>query len=149
MNIREITKIELEELLDLYGSLHEHDEPLPPKEVVNQVWTNIQSNSGILCFGLYDQGSLVSSCTLVVIPNLTRGCRSYGVIENVVTHTNYRGLGYGKKVLDHALRHAWKNNCYKVVLTTSRLTEDIFKFYESVGFSRYEKQAFIAKPKST
>jgi len=35
-----------------------------------------------------------------VIPNLTRACRPYGVIENVVTHSSHRGQGWG-----HALLH--------------------------------------------
>ena len=41
----------------------------------------------------------MSSCALSVVPNLTRGCQPYGVIENVVTHADYRGKGYGKKVV--------------------------------------------------
>ena len=87
------------------------------------------------------------SCTLTVIPNLTRGCRSYGVIENVVTHASPTAIkGYGKAILAQALSHAWSVGCYKVMLLTGRKTQTTFKFYESVGFDRHGKQAFIAKP---
>ena len=85
-------------------------------------------------------------CTLTVIPNLTRGCKPYGLIESVVTHAAHRNLGYGKAVLAHALSHAWSAGCYKVVLLTGRKSEATFNFYESAGFDRHEKQAFIAKP---
>ena len=31
-------------------------------------------------------GEVLSSCTLLIVPNLTHGGRPYGVVENVVTH---------------------------------------------------------------
>jgi len=97
-------------------------------------------------YGGFVDGSLVSSCTLTIIPNLTRGCRPYGVIENVVTHVAHRRRGYAKAVLLEALGDAWAANCYKVMLLTGRKDEATFRFYESVGFDRNGKQAFIARP---
>jgi hypothetical protein len=49
-------------------------------------------------------------------------------------------------VLAQALSHAWSVNCHKVMLLTGSKSEVTFKFYESAGFDRYEKQAFIAHP---
>lgn len=45
-------------------------------------------------------GGLVASCTLTLTPNLTRGCRPYGVIENVVTDVGFRKRGFAKAVLE-------------------------------------------------
>jgi hypothetical protein len=45
-----------------------------------------------------------------------------------------------------ALKHAWDRNCYKVMLLTGRKNEGIYRFYESAGFDRHAKQAFLAKP---
>jgi GNAT superfamily N-acetyltransferase len=97
-------------------------------------------------FGGFVDDVLVSSCALTVIPNLTRGCRPYGIIENVVTNANYQRRGYATALLTAALTHAWSNNCYKVMLLTGRKDEATLRFYEAAGFDRHGKQAFIAKP---
>ncbi|MBI5604401.1 MAG: GNAT family N-acetyltransferase [Deltaproteobacteria bacterium] len=74
------------------------------------------------------------------------GGRPYGLIENVVTHKNYRRRGHGKAVLHHALNYAWSKGCYKVMLLTGRKDESTYRFYESAGFDQNAKQAFLAKP---
>lgn len=147
METRELKTTELEELLDLYSHMHEADDPLPERNVVEEVWCQIQSTPHFTYFGTFDDRNLVSSCTLSVIPNLTRGCRPYGVIENVVTHSGYRCRGFGGTLLRHALSCAWRKGCYKVMLMTGRKTEEVYRFYETVGFDGDAKQAFLAKPK--
>ncbi len=147
MDIKEIKGNELNELLDLYSHLHSSDDRLPRIDIVNSIWREIQTDPNLHYFGLYVDGRLVSSCTISIIPNLTRGCRPYGVIENLVTHSAFRRKGYGKAVLRHAMQYAWGRNCYKVMLQTGRKDEWVFRFYESVGFDRNEKQAFLARPR--
>jgi GNAT superfamily N-acetyltransferase len=146
IEIRRIENRELDELLALYKHLHDSDDPSPAPSVVRAVWDRIQSDPSQCYFGAYLDGRLVSSCVLSVIPNLTRGCRPYGLIENVVTHGDYRRRGFGRSVLQAALTHAWGLDCYKVMLLTGRKTESVFRFYESAGFDRNAKQAFLAKP---
>jgi GNAT superfamily N-acetyltransferase len=101
-------------------------------------------NAGQLLKGVDDV--LISSCNMTVIPNLTRGCRPHGVIENVVTHADYRNRGYGRAMLAHALSTAWSEGCYKVMLLSGRKDDATYRFYEAAGFDRHEKQGFIAKP---
>jgi GNAT superfamily N-acetyltransferase len=147
MNIRELQPGELHSLLALYAHLHERDDPRPPDATVEAVWSEALANPRIKYFGGFASGGdLVTSCTLTVIPNLTRSCRPYGVIENVVTHAAHRGHGWGKAVLSHALGEAWRQRCYKVMLLTGRKDEGTLRFYEQAGFDRHGKQAFVAKP---
>ena len=146
MEIRELQEQEIDLLLDLYNYLHSSDDPLPERNVVQSTWKEITESSHFKYFGVFLEERLVSSCTLSLIPNLTRGCRCYGVIENVVTHAEFRQQGFGRKILNFALQFAWSENCYKVMLLTGRKDEATYRFYESVGFDRYAKQAFLAKP---
>jgi GNAT superfamily N-acetyltransferase len=145
MEIRRIAPSELQSLLALYQHLHNEDEPLPEPSAVGAIWQELQSNPRYQYIGAYVAGKLVSSCTVTVVPNLTRGCQPYGLIENVVTHAEHRQRGYGKAVLAEALSLAWSQGCYKVMLMTGRKDEATFQFYESAGFDRHAKQAFTAK----
>lgn len=144
--IRPLQPFELQDLLEIYRFLHRQDEPLPADDIVHERWVEIMSASGHTILGLFIGSQLVSSCVLVIIPNLTRGCRPYGVIENVVTRAGFRGQGYGKQLLKAALQRAWGADCYKVMLMTGRKDDAVYRFYEGAGFKGDEKRAFIARP---
>lgn len=145
MTIRELKASDLSALIGLYKHLHDADDPPPAPAVVDAVWRELLESRHFQCLGAFADNQLVSSCTLCVIPNLTRGCRPYGVIENVVTHAQHRARGLGKAMLAHTLAIAWARNCYKVMLMTGRNDEATLRFYESAGFDRHAKQAFTAK----
>lgn len=133
-------------LIDLYQHLHVNDEPFPDEIELEAAWKAFIGSPLVNCFVIGDDAELLSSCVLSVIPNLTRGCRPYGLIENVVTRTEFRGQGLAKRVLSKALDYAWEADCYKVMLLTGRKDEGVYRFYEKAGFSRHVKQAFIAHP---
>lgn len=145
MDIRSIDAGELDALLALYEHLHPDDQPLPARAQVEAVWQTIMANPAQHCFGLYGDTRLLASCSISLAANLTRGCRPFALIENVVTHSEFRGRGYGQALLAHALAFAWGQGCYKVMLMTSSKDPATLRFYESAGFDRHDKQAFIAK----
>ena len=67
------------------------------------------------------------------------------VVENVVTSSKHRGYGFEKSVVKFALNEAWKLG-YKVMLLTGSKKKETLRFYESCGFSKGAKTAFLAKP---
>jgi hypothetical protein len=75
----------------------------------------------------------------LTIPLFSNGCRPYGVLENVVTHSAHRGNGYGKVVLWEALASSGSAGCYKVMLLTGRNDKAIVHFYESTGFDAHQR----------
>ena len=137
---------ELQALVGLYQQLNPGDAPLPEEAALRQVWRDFLADPKISCVAGEVNGQLVASCTLVVIPNLTRGARPYGLIENVITHADYRQQGIGTRLLRHTLEMAWEKNCYKVMLLTGRQEEETLRFYEKAGFKRGIKTGFVAKP---
>lgn len=149
LTIRALGPSDLPDLLTLYTHLHERDEPLPEQSAIDAVWKEILANPRIRYFGVFADLSLISSCTIAIIPNLTRACRPYGLIENVVTRADLRGHGHGKAMLGAALEFAWSQDCYKVMLMTGRKDEATLNFYRAAGFDGDAKRAFIAAPPTT
>ncbi|MCM3630615.1 GNAT family N-acetyltransferase [Paenibacillus glycanilyticus] len=146
-HVRAIREEELQELLDLYHYLNPDDPELEAADV-QELWKQIQQDANMHYLVVEDNGRLAAACVLLLIPNLTRGARPYGLIENVVTHPDFRRKGYGTRVLREALTIAWEHHCYKVMLLTSSRKEGTMEFYEKAGFVRGIKTGFIAKPSS-
>lgn len=146
LSIRPIAAHELPALLELYQHMHASDDPLPDEATVRQVWNALLADPKLHVLVAEADGALIASCILVIVPNLTRGARPYGLIENVVTHSDYRRQGIGTRLLQHALEIAWAQHGYKVMLLTGRKDEAVFRFYEGVGFQRGVKTGFIAYP---
>lgn len=144
MLIRAVERNELPALLALYRHLHPTDPVVEPSPDIDRLWEEICSNPALHYLAAGVDGALVSTCTLTVIPNLTRGARPYGVIENVVTHPEFRHQGIGSAILRHARDLAWRQGCYKVMLLTGRKDEATLRFYEKAGFFSGVKTGFVA-----
>lgn len=145
-SVRLIARHELPTLLALYRVLHAVDAPLPDDATLWQQWDAILSDPRLFYVVADRGGELVATCTLAIIPNLTRGAHPYGVIENVVTHPAHRRQGLGTQVVRHALTIAWQQDCYKVMLLTGSQQEETLRFYERAGFARGVKTGFVAVP---
>lgn len=110
----------------------------------DEAFARILATPGMTTFLLETDVTACASCVLNIIPNLTRGAKPYGVIENIVTHAEYCGRGYGLVVLRHTLlAHAWDGGCYKVLLMTGQ--PEIRGFYESGSFDAGAKHAMLAR----
>lgn len=140
MQVRPLEEREIPLLLDLYRHLNPDDPPLPAADAVAR-WRALRSLAGSDIFVGCLDGRPVATCTLVVIPNLTRGGMPYALIENVVTDSAFRNRGHGKHVLRHAASVAWEAGCYKVMLLTGSVKPETLNFYESAGF-RQNKTGF-------
>jgi GNAT superfamily N-acetyltransferase len=125
----------------LFRHLHP-DDPVLETGRAETIWRELLSHPMNKVFVIDGVGHLKATCTLTIIPNLTRGGRSYAVIENVVTHPECRRTGMGSAVVAAAVESAWGANCYKVSLATGSRRESTLRFYETAGFVRNARNFF-------
>ncbi len=142
MKIREINVNELNELLELYTHLHEQGVPENSNNL-QKTWNTICNDENHHIIVCEVNGQIVSSCVCVIIPNLTRNIRPYALIENVVTHTDYRNNGYATACLNYARELAVRSNCYKIMLLTGSKNNSTLNFYKKAGYNCTDKTAFI------
>lgn len=142
--VRKIKPEELDQLLELYSFLSSNVEPMPSPEIIQETWNSIVVNPNIHYFVVDYENKLVSTCNLVIIPNLTHGVRPLGFIENVVTAKDYENRGFGKMVLECAKKCAKEHRCHKVVLLTGSKRERTLQFYENAGFKQGSKTGFVS-----
>lgn len=141
MEIREVKDSDFDDLMLLYEQVGNN--PIPQKsEEVLAVWNKILQNKDYHIVVADVDGAVVSTCTCVIIPNLTHNQRPYAVVENVVTDQNFRGKGYATSCLDFAKEIAIKNNCYKIMLMTGSKKETTLNFYRNAGYTDKTKTAF-------
>jgi hypothetical protein len=62
-----------------------------PRERVESIWRETMTQPGISVFVSDDRDRIAATCMLVTAPNLLRGGRRHGFLENVVTHPELRG----------------------------------------------------------
>lgn len=140
--VREIRENELNQLLELYLHLHEDSVPEASDSLAKTWNTIINDENHHIIVKVIDE-KIVSSCVCVIIPNLTRNVRPYAFVENVVTHSDYRGKGYATECLRYAEKIAREMNCYKMMLLTGSKEDKTLHFYKNAGYNCTDKTAFI------
>ncbi|MBR2732002.1 MAG: GNAT family N-acetyltransferase [Clostridia bacterium] len=140
--IREIRENELDALLELY--LHLHETALPARDaVLADAWAAIMNDKNYHIIVAEEDGRPVASAVCVIVPNLTRNVRPFALIENVVTHRDYRKRGYASACLRFAKALAQRENCYKIMLLTGAKDAGTLAFYQKAGFNCTDKTAFV------
>ncbi|MBQ8800587.1 MAG: GNAT family N-acetyltransferase [Lachnospiraceae bacterium] len=116
MVIRKAKSTDAEDLKVLY---FEYLTKFPPKEEQDmEYWadllTKFENDNYMHLLVAEEDGKAVASVQMAIIESLTHNVRPFAVIENVVTHGDYRNRGYGSALLQEASEIAKKLNCYKV-----------------------------------
>lgn len=140
--IRLIKNDELEKLLKLYTNLHDNGMPDVDSRV-KSVWDSIVNDENHHIIVAEEQGEIVSSCVCVIIRNLTHEQRPYALVENVVTHPQYRNKGLATACLNYAKELAVTEDCYKIMLMTGSKSSATLDFYRKAGYNSNDKTAFI------
>ncbi len=84
-----------------------------------------------------EKGNVIGYASIHYIKKITR---KSGIIEDVVVKENQRGKGIGKLLVNNLIEKAKKNNCDKIILSSS---EKNLKFYQKLGFQKNEFQMIM------
>ena len=79
-----------------------------------------------------EEGNVLGYASIHYLKKITR---KSGIIEDVVVKENQRGKGIGKLLVNNLIEKAKKNNCDKIILSSS---EKNLKFYQKLGFQKNE-----------
>ncbi len=136
MIIRKAKSTDANELKVLY---FEYLTQYPPKEEQDMnMWQNLldkfEKDDNMHLLVAEEDGIVVSSVQMAIIETLTHNVRPFAVIENVVTHIDYRNKGYASALLEKASEIAREHRCYKISLETGSNKESTLNFYRNNGF---------------
>ncbi len=142
--IREINKDDFQGLSELYTHLH-GNKPITRNEKNESIWNAILSDENHHIIVAEEDGKIVSSCVCIIVPNLTHNQQPYALIENVVTHKDYRKRGLASQCMAFAKQIAHEKNCYKIMLLTGTRKRSTHRFYRKNGYNSIEKTGYIQR----
>lgn len=147
MMIRKAKATDVFDLKVLYFDYLTH---FPPKEEQDMnLWAEMlakfEKEENMYLLVAEEDGKVVSSVQMAIIESLTHNVRPFAVIENVVTHENYRNRGYASALLEKASEIAKERRCYKIFLETGSNRESTLNFYRNNGFVIDEKHSCLKR----
>lgn len=145
-----IRKAKCTDANDLKVLYFEYLTQFPPKEEQNMnLWEHLldkfEKDENMYLLVLEENGKVVSSVQMAIIESLTHNVRPFAVIENVVTHADYRNRGYASALLEKASEIAGERRCYKVFLETGSNKESTLNFYKKNGFEIDKKHSCLKR----
>lgn len=132
LQIKKITEYEdVKKVRDLLAEEWPIEETVNKHEVI-EICKALYDMSGnrMNVYGGFISEELICTCTVIPMPVL-RG-DMFAQIESVVVKKEYRGQGYGKAIVKHAIQ-SFEDTAYKIILSCN---DSNIAFYEKLGFIR-------------
>lgn len=135
MNIVEIKKeniIEIKAIWEELRSIHQSDstyfkEFYKSYTFEERVGVLLNSDKDVKIFGIHHENNLAGFC-------LSSISGSVGEIESLCVSDRYRGLGYGKRLVNFSLDWFTRKQTQKIQVTVAEGHESVFDFYKMFGF---------------
>ena len=142
LRIRTARADDLPALLDLLEQLRECATPgvpwerAPETEVAATFVEILGDERRVFLVAEDDDGEVVGTADLVVVPNLTHAARPLAYVENVVVDREHRGRGIGASLMAECEARAREAGAYKLQLLSNADRTDAHRFYEDLGFEQ-------------
>lgn len=138
-HIRLAEKRDIPSILELYRELtittsQVEQSHSPSLADYRKVFAEIHSDRRQELLVVEDQGEVVGTIVLLVIPNLSHNATPWALLENLIVTEKHRGKGLGKMLLEHAVGRARQSGCHMVELCSDLRRKEAHNLYRSMGF---------------
>ena len=110
------------------------DASQPSLEAYQRVFKEIYSTPGYQLLVAVEDGKILGTTVLVILPGIAHGVSPFAVVEYVVVDEKQRRRGVGKLLMDYVIARAKEAGCYKIMLTSDKRRDEAHEFYRSLGF---------------
>ena len=137
--IRQATEEDIPRILELYRELAITTSEVelswsPCPDDYRRVLAEIRAAPGHELLVAEDQGHVVGTMVLLIVPNLSHGACPWALVENLVIGHEQRRRGLGRLLMDYAMARARDAGCYRIVLSSDKRRHEAHRFYRSLGF---------------
>jgi predicted N-acetyltransferase YhbS len=137
--IRVATEEDIPRILKLYDELvittSEAEQNRDPSlEDSHKVYAQIQAMPGHELLVAEEEGKVIGSVVLLIVPNLSHHASPWAVVENLIVTQKQRRQGIGRQLMNDAIARARDAGCYEIQLSSNKIRYEAHQFYESLGF---------------
>ena len=136
IQIKLATKENLAILNHLYGDMN--NKPLMSESEITHVWQQIEEVTDYYIYLAYLEKTAIGTFSLLFMPTMMHpGFHKSAILDSVTIRSTYRGKGYGKQMIQQALKISANAGCYKVTLSSNIKRDRTHNFYQSLGFQQH------------
>lgn len=131
--VRPATEPDMPRILELYQELTGERHDLTRHET-GPLFAEIAAMAGHELLVAEEDGVVVGSMVLLIVPNFSHGALPWAIVENLVVDVSYRRRGIGRTLMEYALARAREAGCYKLQFLSSVKRREAPWFYKALGF---------------
>lgn len=130
---------ELPRLIDLLGDLFREGTDFEPNAAAQERGLRLilDNPSRGRIFVVRKGQQIVGMVNLLFTVSTAHGGQAI-LLEDVVIAPEYRGLGFGAKLMEHVIQYARRKDFVRITLLTDRISTDSQRFFQRFGFVRSE-----------
>ena len=133
LKVRTATEGDIPCILELYDKLTEGPSQLS-SDYVKRTFAQITATPGYELLVAEEDGLVVGTIVLLIVPNLSHGALPWAMVENVIVDGRYRRRGIGRQLMEYAINRSRQADCYKVQLLSNKKRRRAHKFYQELVF---------------
>ena len=137
LQIQKAYKSDLTSILNLYAESDIDNGKKLDLTAAEKLFDKILSYPNFNVYVALSNDKIIGTFELLIMDNLAHMGLSSAIVEDVVVHSDYRGQGVGKKMMQFAFEKCKKAGCYKMVLSSNIRRDRAHHFYESLGFEKH------------